>query len=195
MRKIRDSDGEVVNLSADLRKLLMRTAKKVFQDSQLVHHLERGGMHGIAAKIAKEIGVLFKHDDINSGANKQIAAHHSRGAAAHYAATRADRFGGWIFLGHGSAGRGRFTSSRWGVARAARRDRRARAPIVRGSAGNGWLAVVFRRARGIAAAHLACGGVPAGPARLVSCSCGPLSTEIPGPDLPLPCFPIPWPCI
>jgi hypothetical protein len=60
-------------------------------------------MDGIAAKIAQEIGMLFQHNYVNSGACEQIAAHHSRGAAANYATTRGDRFGGWIFLGHDPA--------------------------------------------------------------------------------------------
>jgi hypothetical protein len=60
-------------------------------------------MDGVATKIAQEIGVLFQHLYINSGACEQIAAHHARGAAPDYATTRGDRFGGWIFLGHDPA--------------------------------------------------------------------------------------------
>jgi hypothetical protein len=44
--------------------------------------------------------VLFQHYHVNSGASEQEAAHHSRGPAAHYAATRRDRFGGRIILRH-----------------------------------------------------------------------------------------------
>ncbi len=45
-------------------------------------------MNGVAAKIAQEIGVLFQHHYIDSGASEQKAAHHSRGTAAHDAAAR-----------------------------------------------------------------------------------------------------------
>src|SRR5271170_1525288 len=103
MRKIADGDDEVVHLSADLRQLLMRAAQKVFQHSQLIHQLERGGMNGVAAKVAQEIGVFFQHHYINSGAGEQEATHHPRGAAAHDATARGDRFGCWIFLRHGWA--------------------------------------------------------------------------------------------
>ena len=39
-------------------------------------------MHGVAAKIAKEIGMLFQHDDVDAGARQQEAKHHSGRAAA-----------------------------------------------------------------------------------------------------------------
>src|ERR1700733_713353 len=81
----------------------------------------------------------------------------------------------------------RFTLCQWEVARVVRRGRLARARVVRGSAGLGWTAIVFRRARVTASAHRACGALRSGPAKLAFCSGGPLSTEIPGPDLLLLC--------
>ena len=38
------------------------------RSGRLIHHLQRRGMHGIAAKIAEEIGVLFQHDRVDAGA-------------------------------------------------------------------------------------------------------------------------------
>ena len=43
-------------------------------------------MHGVAAKIAEEIRVLFQHHDIDPGAPEQIAEHHAGGPAADDAA-------------------------------------------------------------------------------------------------------------
>jgi hypothetical protein len=45
-------------------------------------------MNRIAAKIAQEIGVLFKNDHGNAGAGEQITQHHACGATARDAATR-----------------------------------------------------------------------------------------------------------
>ena len=43
-------------------------------------------MHGVAAKIAEEIRMLFQHHDIDPGAAEQIAQHHAGRSAADDAA-------------------------------------------------------------------------------------------------------------
>src|ERR1700760_4266051 len=48
-----------------------------------MHQLEGGGMNGIAAEVAVEIGVLFEHGDLAAGACQQIAGHHPGRATAH----------------------------------------------------------------------------------------------------------------
>ncbi len=39
-------------------------------------------MHGVAAKIAQEIGVLFQHRDLDAGAGQKKAEHHPGRPAA-----------------------------------------------------------------------------------------------------------------
>ena len=66
----------------------MRQFQKTVDQPEFVHHLQRRGMHGIAAKIAEEVGVLFQHHDIDAGASEQVTEHHAGRAAADDAATR-----------------------------------------------------------------------------------------------------------
>ena len=58
----------------------MRQFQEVVDQPEFVHHLQRGGMHGVAAKIAEEVGVLFQHHDVDAGASEQVAEHHARPA-------------------------------------------------------------------------------------------------------------------
>jgi hypothetical protein len=55
-------------------------------------------MHGIAAKIPKEIGMLFQHQRFDAGAAQQVSQHHSGGATADDAASRIDRPKRWPLL-------------------------------------------------------------------------------------------------
>ncbi len=71
--------------------LRVRKLQELLEQSKLVHHLERGGMNGVAAKIAQEIGVLLQHDDLDAGARQQVAQHHPGRAAAGDGAGRANR--------------------------------------------------------------------------------------------------------
>ena len=45
-------------------------------------------MHRIAAKVAVEILVLLQHRDFDAGARQQVAEHHARRSATHYATRR-----------------------------------------------------------------------------------------------------------
>ena len=60
----------------------MRQLQEVVDQAEFVHHLQGRGVHGVAAKIAKEVGVLFEHDGIDAGAPEQVAEHHAGGSAA-----------------------------------------------------------------------------------------------------------------
>ena len=64
----------------------MRQFQEAVDQPEFVHHLQRRGMHGVAAKIAEEVGVLFQHHDIDAGAPEQIAEHHAGRPAADDAA-------------------------------------------------------------------------------------------------------------
>jgi hypothetical protein len=86
MRKVRERNGFIADLSNGLVQLLMRAFKKVFEQTQLVHQLERGRMNRVTAKVTQEILVLLKHDDFDAGARQQKAEHHSRRPTADNAA-------------------------------------------------------------------------------------------------------------
>jgi len=43
---------------------------------QLVHHVERRRVDGVAAEVAQEVGVLLQHDDVHARAGEQQAQHH-----------------------------------------------------------------------------------------------------------------------
>ena len=80
---------------ADLRgqrfDLLMRQLQEFIDQAEFEHQLERRGMNRVAAEIAKEIGVLLQHHDVNAGARQQESEHHPGGAAAGDAALCRDR--------------------------------------------------------------------------------------------------------
>ena len=48
-------------------------------------------MHGVAAEIAQEVGVLFQHNDVYAGTREQKTEHHPGGPAADNAAARDER--------------------------------------------------------------------------------------------------------
>ncbi len=85
--QIGDPHGLAAEHPVHLLQALMRQLEEAFDQPKLVHHLQGRGMHGIAAKIAKEIRVLFQHHDIDAGASEQITEHHAGGPAADDAAT------------------------------------------------------------------------------------------------------------
>ena len=53
--------------------LLVRPAQEIVQHSELVHHLERGWMDCVAAKVAQKIRVLFEDDHVDTGTGEQQA--------------------------------------------------------------------------------------------------------------------------
>ena len=88
MRQVDDREFFVADLHAQAFQLLVRHFEEFVEQAELVHQFERRGMDGIAAKIAKEVGVLFQHDDIDAGAREQKAEHHPGRSAAGDAAVR-----------------------------------------------------------------------------------------------------------
>ena len=69
-----------------LLQLLMRQFQEPVDQPEFVHHLQRRGMHGVAAEIAEEVGVLLQHHDVDPGAAQEIAEHHAGRPAADDAA-------------------------------------------------------------------------------------------------------------
>ena len=60
-------------LAVHLLQFLMRQLQEAVDQAEFIHHLQRRGMHGVAAKIPEEIGVLFQHHGVDAGAPQQIA--------------------------------------------------------------------------------------------------------------------------
>ena len=77
----------------NLAQFLVRPGEKTTEQAQFVERGEGRGVHGVAAEVAQEIGVLFQYDDVNAGPREQIAEHHAGRSAAHDATLRFDRRG------------------------------------------------------------------------------------------------------
>jgi hypothetical protein len=90
MGEVGEDDHLVADDAADLAHLLVRQLEKRVEESELVHHFERGGMDGVAAEVAQEIGVLLQHQDVDAGAGEQEAEHHAGRAAPGDGAGRRD---------------------------------------------------------------------------------------------------------
>ena len=88
--EVRDADRSLAELSVHGLQPLMRKFQESVDQAEFIHHLQRRGMHRVAAKIPEEVGVFFQHHDIDPGASKQIAQHHARRATADDAASRGD---------------------------------------------------------------------------------------------------------
>ena len=71
----------------ELGDLLVGKGEEVFEDAELVHELEGGGVDGVAAEVAEEILVLFEDGDVVAVAGEEVAKHHAGGATAYDAAT------------------------------------------------------------------------------------------------------------
>src|SRR6202022_765522 len=84
--KVGDGYGKVVDGGAERGKLLMRAAQEIVEQAELVHQLERGGVDGVAAKIAQKVCVLFEDEGFNAGARQEETEHHAGGAASYNAA-------------------------------------------------------------------------------------------------------------
>jgi hypothetical protein len=61
--------------------------EELLKQPKFAEHFERGGVHGVAAKVAEEVLVLFEYGDLNTLAREEIREHHARGSAAHDTAT------------------------------------------------------------------------------------------------------------
>ena len=88
VRKIRERHIVIADLALEHAQLLMRPLEEVVEHTELMHDLERGGMDGVAAKVAEEIGVFLQHNDVDVGAGKEEAEHHAGRSAAGDATAR-----------------------------------------------------------------------------------------------------------
>ena len=84
--KVSGLHREIAYPAAHRTQLLVRQLEKIVQQPQLVHYFQRGWMHGVAAKIAEEVGVLFQDDNFHSGTRQQVPQHYTGRPATHNAA-------------------------------------------------------------------------------------------------------------
>ncbi len=71
----------------------MGTLEKFVEKTKFVHHIESRGVNRVAAKVAKEVGVLFENEHTEARAGEEKAEHHAGGAASGDAAAGFDDFG------------------------------------------------------------------------------------------------------
>src|SRR5437763_15396509 len=74
--QIGERDKFIADLPADFSDFLMRPFEKLFDQAEFVDDFERRGMNRIAAKVAKEISMLLKHDYRDTRARQQKPEHH-----------------------------------------------------------------------------------------------------------------------
>src|SRR5580693_1686139 len=92
MSEIPDGDGFVPNLSCQMTHFLMRAFEKVVQQTQFIHDFKSRRMDGVAAEVAKKVGVLFEHHRVHTHPGEEKAQHHASGTAPDDAATRLQGF-------------------------------------------------------------------------------------------------------
>jgi hypothetical protein len=71
--------------------------EEAIKQAELVEELEGGGVDGVAAEVAEEVGVLLEDGDFNAGAGEQEAEHDSGRASADDAAGGVEGGGGHGF--------------------------------------------------------------------------------------------------
>src|SRR5207245_9261114 len=81
MGEVGERERGVADLPPQLADLLMRQLQEFIEQAELIEDLQRRRMDGVAAKIAKEIGVFLEdfHADTRSG--QQEPEHHARRSA------------------------------------------------------------------------------------------------------------------
>lgn len=80
--EIGDPHGRAAKQAVHHLQALVRQLQEPIDQAELVHHLERRGMHGVAAKVAEEIRMPLQHHDVDAGASQEIAEHHAGRPAA-----------------------------------------------------------------------------------------------------------------
>ncbi len=86
MAEVGNLEGRASDDDTDRLHGLMGQLEKLVQQAEFVEHVEGGGMHGVAAEVAKEIAVLLQYGDLDAAARQKIAEHDAGGAAAYHAA-------------------------------------------------------------------------------------------------------------
>src|SRR3989441_9119671 len=80
--EVGERERGVADLSPQLADLLMRQLQEFVEHAELVEDLQSRGVDGVAAKIAKEIGVFLEDFHAYSRSGQQQPEHHARRSAA-----------------------------------------------------------------------------------------------------------------
>src|SRR5215203_5027114 len=80
MLEIADDQVLISDLQRQFPHRRMRDFEKLLEQSELVYHFKCRRVNGIAAKIAQEILMLFKHNNPHARARQQESEHHPGGA-------------------------------------------------------------------------------------------------------------------
>ena len=86
MREVSHQNILAIEDAAQQMRLFVRQVQQFVGEAQFVHRLQGGGMNGVAAKIAQEVGMFFENDHIDAAARQQGAEHEPGRAAADDAA-------------------------------------------------------------------------------------------------------------
>ena len=72
---------------------MMGQTQEALKETQLVKHLERGGVDGVSPEVAQEVGVLLQDKDRDRGPGQEESEHHAGRPAPDHAAARRDPAG------------------------------------------------------------------------------------------------------
>jgi hypothetical protein len=86
--EIRGSEPKFANHAANQFQFLMRQSQESIEKAELVKEFERRRVHGIAAKIPKEIAVFLEYRNPHALPGQEVAQHHAGGTAADHATGR-----------------------------------------------------------------------------------------------------------
>ena len=75
MGEVRDGEALAADDRREAGDLGVGELEEAVEEAELVEELERGGVDGVAAEVAEEVGVLFEDGDGEAGAGEQQAEH------------------------------------------------------------------------------------------------------------------------
>ena len=87
--EVADPDATGVELHGRPVEAALRQRCEARAEAELVEQGQRGGVHGVAAEVAQEVGVLLQHRDRDAGPRQQQAEHHAGGSTTDDEAGRA----------------------------------------------------------------------------------------------------------
>ncbi len=88
MAEIGDIEVLVPDDDAGGAHFLVGQLEELAEQAELAEQFERGRMHGVAAKVAEEVLVLFQYGDFHASARQQVAEHDAGRPSAYYTAIR-----------------------------------------------------------------------------------------------------------
>ncbi len=89
--EVRDEVAAVADGGDGVIELLMRKPEERVEQAELPHDAEGGSVNGVAAKVAVEVLMLFKHGDVDAPTGEEESKNDSGGAAADNADSGAER--------------------------------------------------------------------------------------------------------